>query len=117
MYYVILTMYYFDDESDCCGAGANAGAASFSLLEPQPQQSRIIYVKISKFRLYCIPGLWIQIRIRIQILSGFNDFLGLDSLTLWIQICIRFWINLNFWIRIRIRIESIRIHNPAVYCV
>jgi hypothetical protein len=44
MYYVISTMYYFDDESDCCGPGANAGAASFSLLEPQPQQSRIIYV-------------------------------------------------------------------------
>jgi hypothetical protein len=111
--------YYFDDKSDCCGAGAYAGAASFSLLEPQQSCIHRNGFQNFEYTVQCTPGLWI--RIRIQIGSGFSGFVNPDSLTLWIRIRIRIWIDLNCWIQIRIciriRIESIRIHNLVVYCV
>jgi hypothetical protein len=51
-YYGLIGTYYFKGGtiSTCCGAGACAGAASFSSLELEPQPDLNPNVKYSEFR-------------------------------------------------------------------
>jgi hypothetical protein len=100
-------------------------------------------LKMDQYSKVFFAGLWIRIRIG----SGFCDFVDPNSMTLWIRIRIgnpdpgsgsrgkkikwkmyflvlfriRNWIQIRIelkcWIRIRIWIESIQIHNPGFLCM
>jgi hypothetical protein len=72
-------MYYFDVEYDWCGAGDCAGAASFSLLELEPQPDPNPYVKISNFEQKNLHKLIVHCAMYTWVVDP-------DSMTLWIWI-------------------------------